>query len=524
MQPIRTTLRLRRTVPSPLCAALLPAVLLVLAACSSEQRPAGDGGGEAASAEDHSGHDHAADDHSGHDHAADDHSGHDHAADDHSGHDHAGEAHDSGSGSAPTPSSSKPVDEHAGHNHGPGEHDAVAAKTAAAAGRKPSAGPVTLPELPPGLGENEGPRLMYEVGQGSHDFGRLMQGEVANHTFSLFTRGNEDLVITQVKPTCGCTVSKVMVEPPSAAEGAELVRYNYGDAIPVGTRIEMPAVLHTKNKNGHQNVRINIFSNDPRGTIQLGLEADVDMFFNLSPRFLNFGRVSIGEVKTLKASISTARGAPVKLEMADAAMPAGTTAELTPFNADADGRSAQWQLSVTLGPDTIEQNLHRAIALVSDLEIPGEDQKTATGAPSTYQATLSLSAQIVGPFTYQPNYLSMGLVRPGQVVTRTVTVECHDEEFLLDAEQIGVSVVGLPVPGGDGYQEWDRAQHFSSTVRQQEGKNAVDVELRLEGMPDGSTGSFRGTMLVHLGHPDKPEIALTITGVCRGGPIPGRGR
>ena len=92
------------------------------------------------------------------------------------------------------------MDDHAGHNHAPGEHDAavaaagkaakVAAASAAAGSRKPTAGPVTLPQLPPGIGENEGARLMYEVDQGSHDFGRLMQGEVASHTFSLFTRGN----------------------------------------------------------------------------------------------------------------------------------------------------------------------------------------------------------------------------------------------------------------------------------------------------------------------------------------------
>jgi hypothetical protein len=500
MQPIQTAPFFRRTALS-----LLPAALIALTACTAEKPPAP-----------------AAEDHSGHDHSG---TGHETGA-----HDVAGEQ-----AKAPAaPTQEAPVDDHAGHDHAPGEHGAaaavaekaakVAAASAAAGSRKPSAGPVRLPQLPPGIGENEGARLMYEVGQGAHDFGRLMQGEVASHTFSLFTRGNEDLIITQVKPTCGCTVSKVMVETGVPGEGGEMVRYNFGDAIAVGTYIEMPAVLHTKNKNGHQNVRINIFSNDPRGTIQLGLEADIDMFFNLSPRFLNFGRVSIGDVKTLKASISTARGAPVKLEMTEAAMPAGTTAELVAFNADADGRSAQWQLSVTLGPDTIEQNLHRAISLVSDLPIPGEAQKGVGGKQQTYQATISISAQIVGPFSYQPNYISMGLVRPGQVVTRVVTVECHDEEYDLTADGVGVSVVGLPVPGGSGYQAWDRAESFSSTVRPVEGKNAVDVELRLEGLPDGSTGSFRGTMLVSLGHPDKPAIALTITGVCRGGPIPGRGR
>jgi len=203
-------------------------------------------------------------------------------------------------------------------------------------------------------------------------------------------------------------------------------------------------------------------------------------------------------------------------------LPAGAAFDLSPVNPDGDGRATRWDLSVTLGPDLTEGNLARAVNLKSDVQIPGADA-VLDGKASTYNASLTLSAQVVGPFSYNPPYLSMGLVRPGQVATRVVTIESHDEDFSFAEHMPKIEVVGLqnPTSGADGkttFRDWEYADIFTPTIRPVEGKNAVEIELRLEGMPDNATGSFRGTLLVHLGHPDKEQIQLVITGVCRGGP------
>jgi hypothetical protein len=174
-------------------------------------------------------------------------------------------------------------------------------------------------------------------------------------------------------------------------------------------------------------------------------------------------------------------------------------------------------LTVTLGPDLVEGNTARALTMKSDVAIPGAE-KHHTGAVPTYQAQITLSAQVVGPFSYNPPYLSMGLVRPGQVVTRTVTLESHDDEYSFAEKMPVVSVEGLQNPGTTEFREWQYADRFTPVVRPVAGKNAVDIELRLEGMPEDATGSFRGTLVVDLGHPEKERITLVITGVCRGGP------
>lgn len=459
-----------------------PAALFALG-CSAEAPPAGN---------------HA------HDHEAED--GHDHAA--HDGHDHeGGEAEAAVADATPAPA---PVADD-GHDHSAGDgHDHSADD-----GHDHARDGLQINNPPP-LGDGDGPRLMYRVGEEAHTFGRLMQGTVAEHTFELKNEGNEDLIIKQVKPTCGCTVAQVEVENGEGARGS----YTFGDPIAPGRSVWVPAKLHTKNKSGHQTTRINVFSNDPRGTIQLGLEADIDPFFAIAPRFLNFGQISVGDVVTKKAVISTTKGSPVGLSMVEQSLPAGSKCVLTPISPDGEGRAARWDLEVTLGPELTEGNLARAVNVISDVDIPGAEE--GVDGEVTYAATITVSAQVVGPFSYNPPYISMGLVRPGQVASRTVTVECHDEGFSFADTVPEVRVVGLANPGAAGgevsYREWEYADVFTPTVRPVEGKNAVEVELRLEGLPNDALGSFRGTLVVGLNHPDKKEIALVITGVCRGGP------
>jgi hypothetical protein len=45
----------------------------------------------------------------------------------------------------------------------------------------------------------------------------------------------------------------------------------------------------------------------------------------------------------------------------------------------------------------------------------------------------------------------------------------------------------------------------------------VDIEVRLNGMPETLNGSFAGNLVVKVNHPERGDLKLPITGVCRGG-------
>jgi hypothetical protein len=368
---------------------------------------------------------------------------------------------------------------------------------------------------PAPLPTNEGPRLTFDIGTEKHDFGKLLQGMVAEHEFTLYSSGTEDLIIRQVKPTCGCTIAQVYTEGPNG----ERLAYTYGDVIPASSTLWIPARLHTKGKRGHQNTRINITSTDPRGQTQLGLEADIDPFFLVMPSYLNFGQIRKGEEKTLELNISTVKNEPLVMHMEPTSIPAGVTVELQATGAvNESGASPSWRVRATAGPDLVEGNLARTLMVLSDKVIEG-GKPNPDGSPAVFQVSVTLSARVVGPFSFNPPYMSMGLVRPGQVLSRSVRLTCHDEDFSLAEHVPAIQIMGI-APANQPYPNWNHADRFIPRVTAVPGENAVDIELTCQGMPDTLSGSFRGTLLVALDHAEKKEIAIPITGVCRGGVVP----
>jgi hypothetical protein len=292
-----------------------------------------------------------------------------------------------------------------------------------------------------------------------------------------------------------------------AADGT-MAPYNYGTPIPAGRKVEITATLHTQNKRGHAASRINIFSNDPRGQTQLGLEAEVDPYFVVNPQNLNFNQISQRDTANDKVSITSTQGTKVKLTATLENVPQGMKLEVTPVDPDGEGKSAHWELACHLGPGLIEGNLAYTVALKSDVQIPG-GEKLPNGADPTYEVSIPIMARVNGMISYTPAFISLGLIRPGQVVSRTLRVTSHDPEFKLTDPKILIQ--GRDTP------EWDLASHFSTVTRPVQGENSIDIELRLDGMPDSLNGSFSGQMVIQIGHPEKPELKLPITGVCRGG-------
>ncbi|WP_375558952.1 DUF1573 domain-containing protein [Bernardetia sp. OM2101] len=60
-----------------------------------------------------------------------------------------------------------------------------------------------------------------------HDFGNIKQGETVDHTFKFTNTGENPLVVTNVKGSCGCTASDWTKEPVApGAEGSVTLSFN----------------------------------------------------------------------------------------------------------------------------------------------------------------------------------------------------------------------------------------------------------------------------------------------------------
>lgn len=366
------------------------------------------------------------------------------------------------------------------------------------AATKPGADPMAQDVDP-----NSKAKLVYEFGSDTKTFGKVMQGDVLNWKFKMQSDGEDDLVIKQAKPTCGCTVANILVE-----DNGTMVAYQYGKPIPPGRKVEIDATLHTVNKRGHASSKININSNDPRGQTILSLEADVDPFFSVNPPSINFARMSAKDTATDKLTVSTSKGDRIKLSVAKDMLPQGVKIDVNPLDADADGKATRFDVVVTAGPGLVEGNLAYSVRMLSDLAIAG-GEKLPNGQQPTYETQASVMAQVTGAISLNQQFISLGLIRPGQSLARTVRVSSHDPSFKITDPKVSIQ--------GRDTVEWEFAKFFTPTVRPVAGENAVDVEVTLTGMPDTLAGSFSGNLVIKTGHPERDEVKVLISGVCRGG-------
>lgn len=352
-------------------------------------------------------------------------------------------------------------------------------------------------------------RLSVNFGDDKHDFGRARQGEILEHTFELESTGEGPVRIRQASPTCGCVVGGLEVED---AEG-EYAPYKMGAPVEPGKKVRLTAKLNTTSKRNKTTVRINVYTNDPIGLTQLTLSAQIEPFIQATPAFVNLGDIKEGAVKTQVIDIRTARGEKVKLEddpRNKIQVPPGMEVALEPVQADEQGRSDHWRATISVGEGAKEGPLGYQLRLVTDVQMPDAAEKIEKGLPSFYTVTAAVNGRVLGVLSFTPQFLSMGLVRPGQRVPRHVKVISHDPQFDL-------SNVTVEVQGEKG-QELAWAEYFTYSVKPAQGlNNAVDITLQLEGLPDGADGSFRGVMVIHTGHERKPDLNVRFSGVCRSG-------
>jgi hypothetical protein len=121
-------------------------------------------------------------------------------------------------------------------------------------------------------------------------------------------------------------------------------------------------------------------------------------------------------------------------------------------------------------------------------------------------------ANVTGLVVATPNFISLGVVRPGEVVERSVKIESLDPDFQLPAEPAHRLV---SLTGG----EFAYAKHFTVLVTPTPGAEgkSLDVTLRLEGMPEDANVSFGGMVQIDIGHPTKPEISVRFSGLAKPG-------
>lgn len=104
-----------------------------------------------------------------------------------------------------------------------------------------------------------GPLTSLTFAESEYDFGKIQEGETVEHTFTFTNSGENDLIITNAKGSCGCTVPYYPTEP-----------------IAPGATGEIKVSFNSKGKAGVQRKTVTITANtDPAQTV-LNLASEVE--------------------------------------------------------------------------------------------------------------------------------------------------------------------------------------------------------------------------------------------------------
>jgi hypothetical protein len=337
------------------------------------------------------------------------------------------------------------------------------------------------------------------------DLGKMRQGEAASFDFKFQSKGEGPLVVTGVKPSCGCTKAEIVL----LEEDGTRKPYTKGEPIPVGQKFVLESEISTDGKPGGPfNAQISLYGNDARGVFNVRLTAEIEPILTVTPsQAVYFGRMTTADTREQVVNVTTTRGEPFALSIGQEALQQPLGVELTAKDPDAEGRSNEWTVKVTLGPNAEVGMRSYPLQMRTDLPIAKPKYPSKDGTPQTHIFMLNVQAQVTGMVSAEPSFLTFGMVRPGEPVERALRVECHDD-FKLTAD--------LPVlfEGLQG-QEFPYKDAFAVTIQPVEEGKAADVRVKLNGMPADLNGSFGGVLRLQLGHPHMQELQVRFSGVCR---------
>jgi hypothetical protein len=100
------------------------------------------------------------------------------------------------------------------------------------------------------------PKIAFE--KSVHDFGRVIEGEKITYAFRFSNPGDNDLLISDVKASCGCTVPEFTKEP-----------------LKPGEKGHIKITFDSSNRKGFQNKSITVISNTIPSTTILKIKAQV---------------------------------------------------------------------------------------------------------------------------------------------------------------------------------------------------------------------------------------------------------
>lgn len=357
-------------------------------------------------------------------------------------------------------------------------------------------------------GPDTTPALRPDDDSLTHDFGLVLEGELALTEFILRNQSDGPVAVRAINSTCKCTLGDLFV----LGEDDERRPYELDAPIAPGERLAVRAELETALQRGVMSHSVTLVPTEGYAT-RLSLKARVQPFLAAEPPT---GTIQIGSLRREESRsgsllIRATNHVPVELSIESAEVAPYVHPTLVPLDDDdADGRATRWRLDVTVGPDLPEiARRPWGFNVYSDVELPGGIEPLAGGVAPRYSQRVVLSATVLPSVRVQPNIVAFGVFAPDKDQEAVVEIEITDDYVIAAAPIVSIE-------WGLGQADPTELAPFLSTrlVALDEGTN-WRLEVTLAGLPPELSGPFQGQITFATDHPERPKVVVPFSGLCR---------
>jgi len=229
----------------------------------------------------------------------------------------------------------------------------------------------------------------------SHNFGTVAKGSKTEYRFSFRNLYQEELHVSGVRTSCGCTSPSVTKDTLKTHETAEVV-----------------ASFNTRTFTGQHGATLTVTFDKPfSAEVQLRVAGNIRGDVAFDPPFVDFGNVDLGKGSERQIRISHMGGSPWSIT---------------------DVRSVNPYFEVTLSKptNTGTQTLYDLIAKLKPTAPAGYVKGQlilVTNDPRAAQIPMDVEGRVVAEVTVSPQLLALGAVPAGQTVTKNVVIRANRE-------------------------------------------------------------------------------------------------
>ena len=292
-----------------------------------------------------------------------------------------------------------------------------------------------------------------------YDFGKIYIGESIKHAFKLKNLGKGELIINNVKSSCGCTAALVSKNILHEDEKGEVeVKFNSGHYVGKVTK----------------SVAVN--SNDPENSkYKLTITGEIIEEVSVNPKRINFGIIRRGDSCTKNVEIKTVPELKIDIKKVESPSP-----------------------YITIIKNKTGENNHACQVTISKYDYIGKINGIVfvyTSSNKQERIDVPFSGEIVGDLTFYPEVLSFGSVKLGQDVKKTVIVNFINKDVKIEKIEADPS-------------------NLNYIISELNNINTKKIDVKLG--KDIVIGKIKGSLKIYTNSTIQPVINIPVNGEIKG--------